>query len=300
MSERVKSPPDIFIVGCGDIGTLLATNWQKRGARVTALVRSEASAQRLQGLGLETVHGDLDQADSLNALPSAGALLYYLAPPPPKGEGDTRMQHLLAALSGSHALPQRIVYISTSGVYGDSKGAWVSEETPPNPQSARARRRLNAETALRDFGRRHQVPVVILRVGGIYGPGRLPVERLQKGLPVLDEAECGYTNRIHADDLVSILLASAEKGRADNVYNVSDGHPGNMTGYFHAVADALGLPRPPSLTMERAREQLSEAMLSYLCESRRMDNRKLLQEFAIALRYPDLASGLAALPGAKG
>ena len=286
--------PKIFIVGCGDIGSLLAGKWRERGAGVVALVRSAATEARLQGQGLETVFGDLDDTASLKGLPLAGTILYYLAPPPPKGEGDPRMHHFLDAL-GVGALPRRIVYISTSGVYGDTGGEWVTEETPPKPQTDRARRRLDAETALRAFGRVHQIPVIILRVGGIYGPGRLPLQRLQKGLPVLNEAECGYTNRIHAEDLLQILLAAAEKGRGDDLYNVSDGHPGNMTQYFNAVADTLGLPRPPSLPMAEARQQLSAAMLSYLTESRRMDNQKLLREFGLTLRYPNLASGLAAL-----
>lgn len=282
---------NIFIVGCGDIGGLVAGKWLETGANVTALVRSEANAIRLQGLGVKTVSGDLDQPESLSELPTAGTILYYFAPPSVQHEGDPRMHHLLDSL-GADNLPRRIVYISTSGVYGDSGGKWVTEETPPNPQTARARRRLAAETILRRFGRETGVAVIILRVGGIYGPARLPLERLQKGLPVLNEAECGYTNRIHVEDLARICIAAAQKGRADNIYNVTDGHPGNMTQYFNAVADALGLPRPPTVSMAEARKLLSPAMLSYLTESRRMDNRKLLRDFGVTLRYPDLASGL--------
>ncbi len=292
MADRVKSVPEMFIVGCGDIGSMLADNLRKHGARVTAMVRSEVSGRRLQGLGLKTFFGDLDNPDSLHDLPVAGTILYYLAPPPPYGDRDPRMHHLLEGLTNSEMMPHRIIYISTSGVYGDTGGKWVTEETPPKPQTDRAKRRLDAENTLLAFGRHHHVDVIVLRVGGIYGPGRLPVERLKKGLPVLNEAECGVTNRIHADDLVTILIAAAEKGRGDNIYNVSDGNPGNMTQYFNAVADVLGLPRPPSLSMAKAREQLSKTMLSYLCESRRMDNSKLLREFGISLRYPDLESGL--------
>lgn len=284
----------IFIVGCGDIGRLLAAKWRDFGANVTALVRSEASRSRLQGLGLNTVFGDLDKLESLSSLNLSGTVLYYLAPPSVDTEVDRRMHRFLESVQPD-SLPKRVIYISTSGVYGDTGGAWVTEETPPNPQTARGRRRLDAEHALRNFGRQHNVPVIILRVGGIYGPGRLPSARLEKGLPVLNEAECGYTNRIHAEDLVNILVLAAEKGHADNIYNVSDGHPGNMTQYFNEVADALGLPRPPSLSMAEARKQLSENMLSYLTESRRMDNRKLLNDFELTLRYPDLSSGLYAL-----
>lgn len=285
---------DIFIVGCGDIGRLVAAKWQRQGASVTALARSEASARQLQGLGLKTVCGNLDEPESLQRLPTGGAVLYYFAPPPPEHDGDPRMLNLLGALSPNN-LPRRIVYISTSGVYGDTGGEWVDEQSPARPQTARARRRLAAETALRQFARQEGLAVIILRVGGIYGPGRLPVARLRKGLPLLNEAECGYTNRIHAEDLVRICIAAAERGEGDNIYNVSDGHPGNMTQYFHAVADALGLPRPPTLPMTEARQQLSPSMLSYLTESRRMDNRKLLQTFDLALRYPTLESGLAEL-----
>jgi len=286
--------PNIFIVGCGDIGSLLAANWRDHGANVTALVRSEASRVRLQGLGLNTVDGDLDQPETLVNLPLLESILYYLAPPAREGEGDSRIHNFLGALKKGN-LPHRIIYISTSGVYGDTGGAWVKEEDTARPQTARAHRRLDAETALRQFGLMHSIPVIILRVGGIYGPGRLPRERLEKGLPVLNESECCYTNRIHAEDLVTVLVLSADKGKGNNIYNVSDGHPGNMTQYFYAVADILGLPRPPSLPMEKAREQLSLAMLSYLTESRRMDNSKLLRDFRLQLRYPNLATGLAAL-----
>ncbi len=287
--------PTIFIIGCGGIGRMVARHWRTRGAEVTALVRSEATRSALQGLDLNTVPGDLDKPESLTSLELSGAVLYYLAPPSREGRGDSRMRHFLGALSPT-SLPQRIIYISTSGVYGDTGGAWVTENSPAQPQTTRARRRLDAETTLRKFSRRHGVAAIILRVGGIYGPARLPRERLEKGVAVLNEAECGYTNRIHAEDLVTILVLAAEKGEADNIYNVSDGHPGNMTQYFNAVADHLGLPRPPSLPMAEARAQLSGTMLSYLTESRRMDNRKLLHDFGITLRYPDLDAGLAALP----
>ncbi len=279
----------IFIVGCGDIGLRVARLWRARGAHVGALARSAASAERLRAEGIEPTPGDLDRPDSLRALPPVGAVVYYFAPPPAQGEEDARMRAFLAAIA---APPERVVYISTSGVYGDHGGAWVDEETPPSPTTDRARRRLDAEQTLRAWGRENKVPVVILRVGGIYGPGRWPLERLRKGTPVLREEECGYTNRIHADDLAAICVAAAERGGADRIYNVSDGRNGTMTQYFNAVADHFGLPRPPAVTMAEARQQLSPAMLSYLTESRRMDNQRLLKELEVTLRYPDLEAGL--------
>lgn len=278
----------IFIIGCGDIGLRVARLWQARGIAVQALARSAESAARLSAAGITPVTGDLDDSISLATLPINGATVYYFAPPPGQGETDPRMRAFVAA----GLRPARVVYISTSGVYGDRDGAWVDEDTPPAPATDRARRRLDAETVLRTWGRETGVRVNILRVGGIYGPGRWPLERLRAGTPVLHEEECGYTNRIHADDLAAICVAAAERGGADRIYNVSDGSNGTMTQYFYAVADRFGLPRPPALTLAQAMQQLSPAMLSYLTESRRMDNRRLLSELGVTLRYPDLASGL--------
>lgn len=294
MSRTAKKFKGVFIVGCGDIGERVARLWRLRGLMVRALARSKASAERLRSLGIEPCSGDLDQPTSLGDFALAGYVLYYFAPPADGSKEDPRVLAFIAALERQRP-PEVIVYLSTSGVYGDHGGAWVDEETPPHPQTERARRRLHAENTLRQWGNRHGVAVVLLRVGGIYGPGRLPIERLQKGLPVLREAECGYTNRIHADDLAAICVAAAEYGGADRIYNVSDGQNGTMTQYFKAVASRLDLPLPPELTLEEARQQLSPAMLSYLTESRRMRNTRMLDELGIILAYPDLASGLAAI-----
>jgi len=279
----------IFIVGCGDIGRRVARLWQARGATVSALARSEASAAALHAAGIEPLAGDLDRPATLLAPPEP-ALVYYFAPPPAQGVEDPRMTAFLAALAARP--PRRLIYLSTSGVYGDRGGAWVNEESPPRPQSDRARRRLAAEEAVRRFARQEGMEAVVLRVGGIYGDGRLPLARLRRGEPVLREVECGYTNRIHADDLAAVALAAGTQPQVGPLYNVSDGRPGTMTGYFFAVADAFGLPRPEALTMEEARRRLTPAMLSYLTESRRMDNRRMREELGVALQYPELASGL--------
>jgi nucleoside-diphosphate-sugar epimerase len=289
------SAPDspLLIVGCGDIGRRVAALELAAGQRVAALARSEATASALRQRGLEALRGDLDAPASLSGLPAHVPVLYYFAPPPATGEGDPRLSALLAALPAD-ALPERAVYISTSGVYGDCGGAWVDEDWPLNPRTDRARRRAAAERALLDWGGLRGVACVVLRVPGIYGPDRLPKERLRRGLPVVDEREAPYSNRIHADDLAQACCAAARRGRAGAAYNASDGHPTTMTDYFQRVADALGLPRPPAIGMEQARRTFSPGMLSFLDESKRLDNRRMLSELGVALRYPDLASGLAA------
>lgn len=283
--------PDIFIIGCGDIGVRVARLEQVRGRSVSGLARNDAGAERLRTCGIEPVAGDLDEPSTLTGLPSAGKLLYYCAPPPGGGPWDSRMRNFCAAVDAAQA-PIKVVYLSTSGVYGDCGGAWVTEETPVNAQTSRAKRRLDAETTLQEWGRHLGVPVVILRVTGIYGPGRLPLVRLQQGHPVLVETESPPTNRIHADDLAAVCIAAAEKADDGEIFNVSDGQPGTMTQYFNAAADLLGLPRPPQVTMAEARQVMAPMMLSYLTETRRMDNRKMRERLGVTLRYPELESGL--------
>lgn len=289
MNPAVKPPEQVFIVGCGDVGTRVARLWQDEGVPVTGLVRH---GDRLTAAGIPAHQADLDDPATLTALPVDEALVYYFAPPPPQGQIDPRMAHFLQALDRQGRRPQRIVYISTSGVYGDRQGAVVSEQTPPNPQVDRARRRYSAEQALREWGRQHAVPVIVLRVGGIYGPGRLPIKRIRAQVPMIHEALAPQTNRIHAADLAAICVAAAQRGTADTIYNVSDGNDSNMTQYFNTVADFLGLPRPPLIDMDEAQQTLSEGMLSYLGESRRMDSSRLREELGIELKYPTLQKGL--------
>lgn len=289
-----RLPDGVFIVGCGDIGLRVAALERVDGRRVAALARSEASALALARHGIEPVAGDLDRPDSLRGLPAA-AVLHYFAPPPPVGEDDPRLGALLAALGGS--LPGRVVYISTSGVYGDCGGAWVDEDWPLNPRSDRGKRRLAAETRLRTWAGAAGAEAVVLRVPGIYGPGRLPLERIRQAVPVLCEEESPWSNRIHADDLAQACFLAARRGRAGGVYNISDGQPSSMTDYFYRLADLAGLPRPPAVSMAQARQILGPGILSFLEESKRLDNRKMLEELGVVLRYPGLAEGLPACLG---
>lgn len=281
----------VLIVGCGHVGRRVAVSLHARGQHVTGLVRSTTSAAQLRELGIDALCLDLD--DGASPMPRSGKFggLCYLAPPPSTGLQDTRMRGFLESLDKTSP-PRRIVYISTSAVYGDCRGDWITEDQPLQPATDRGRRRLDAERQLQAWAARHGVEWVILRVPGIYGPGKLPLERLRKGLPVLREAEAPYTNRIHADDLATICVAALDSDHHNTVYNVSDGHPSTMTDYFFRVADAAGLPRPPVVSREEAQQVLSAGMLSFLQDSRRMSNQKLLRDLRVTLRYPDLDTGL--------
>jgi nucleoside-diphosphate-sugar epimerase len=285
---------NFLVIGCGDVGRRVAKLAMAGGARVTALARTPEKAGNLSQQGIETVIGDLDGPGPIGNLPTRGAVVFYFAPPPGGGVIDPRIRVFCGSVEPGEE-PEKVVYISTSGVYGDRRGEKVTEETPVNPLTDRARRRLDAEMILRNWAAHRGVATVILRVTGIYGPGRLPLDRIRKGHPVLREDEAPFTNRIHADDLARVCLAAAEKGEDGDVFNVSDGRAGSMTEYFNAVADAFGLPRPPQVGREEARRVMNPLMLSYLTESRRMDNCRMLEKLGVRLLYPDLESGLRAI-----
>ncbi len=285
----------VTIVGCGDIGRRVAQACLAQGREVTGWVRSDGSVMALRERRIPALKVDLDQP--VLGLPSvAGDELYYFAPPPSEGRSDTRVARLIEGFAEA-GRPRRVVYLGTTGVHGDCDGEWVDETRPQAPVADRAHRRLDAENRWRAWSRESGGELVILRVAGIYGPGKLPEARLRSGKPMVAEAESPVTNHIHSADLVTVCLAAMARGVPGEVYNVSDGHPGSMTGYFNAVADFLGLPRPPVITLERARTELTPGMLSYLGESRRLSNRKLIEELGVRLRYPTLAEGLPACLG---
>jgi nucleoside-diphosphate-sugar epimerase len=282
----------INIFGCGYLGSRLAKAHLAAGDRVLGLVRSPESVAALRTQGIEAQLLDMDDADS-SAWPEAileVGLSYYLIPPPKSGTIDSRSQRLLTRLQG----PGRVILASTTGVYGDCGGDWVDETRPPQPTEPRALRRLSAEQQWQDWARAKAAELIILRLPGFYGPDRLPRKRLEQGLPVLVEASSPWSNRIHIQDLTNACLAAMDLGRAGEIYNLSDSHPGTMTDYFNQVADHLGLPRPPQITLDAVPEQLSAGMQGYLRESRRIDNSKMLRELGVELLYPTLAQGLSA------
>lgn len=287
----------LVIAGCGDIGLRVARLARAQGQEVVGLVRALAKAEVLRTLGATSIIGDLDDHQHPVAeLPTAGATVIYTVPPPGGGELDTRIRVFCGSIEPG-AEPDKIVYLSTTGVYGDQGGALVTEETPTRGETSRARRRLDAERLLLAWGAHRKVAIVILRVAGIYGPNRLPLNRIREGCPVLREAESPYSNRIHAEDLARLCLAAAERGEHGEIFNICDGQTSTMTDYFNAVADAFGLPRPPQVDRTEAKRRMPPLLYSYFSESRRIDNRRMTERLGVTLLYPDLRSGLAACGG---
>lgn len=237
---------------------------------------------------------DLDRPETLSSLGGWADAVLHCAPPPNAGHIDPRTAALLSCLEAGGILPTRLVYISTSGVYGDCGGGLVDESRAVNPQTPRAVRRADAERQLLAWGGRHAIPVVVLRAPGIYAADRLPVERLVKGTPVLSDEDDVYTNHIHADDLAAIALKALGPASPAGVYNASDDTQMKMGEYFDLVAERLGLPKPPRVSRAEAAKVIPATMLSFMGESRRLVNRKMKDRLGITLAYPTVREGVPA------
>ncbi len=284
----------LLIVGCGDIGQRLARTMRGRW-RIYALSRSEQRHQILRALGVVPIVADLDHPETLERLAGLAHDVIHLVPPPGTGSRDTRTVNLIRALAKGGSIPQRLVYMSTSGVYGDCGGAVVAESRPTNPMSARARRRVHAERVLRCWGAESGTHVAVLRVPGIYAPERLPVARLKTGAPALASDQDPYTNHIHADDLARIVIAALNRGKSGRAYNASDDSSMKMGDYFDLIADRFGLPHPPRVSLESAQQSIPENMISFMRESRRLANGRLKKELRVRLLYPSVREGVAAV-----
>jgi nucleoside-diphosphate-sugar epimerase len=287
----------LLIVGCGDVGLRVARELPPQ-VRVLALTSSPERLDGLRQRGITPLVGNLDQPSDLRRLAALGNRVLHLAPPPQDAAADPlrdpRTRALLRALALRGA-PQALVYGSTSGVYGDCGGAWVQETRAVAAHTARAQRRVDAEQQVRFYGRHAGVTTHILRIPGIYAPDReggTPRGRLLKGTPVLRSQDDVYTNHVHADDLARACIAALWRGRPQRITHACDDTELKMGDYFDLAADLYGLPRPPRINRASAKVQLPPMMLSFMSESRRLDNQRLKQELRLRLRYPSVAEGL--------
>jgi nucleoside-diphosphate-sugar epimerase len=276
----------VSIVGCGYTGLRLARRLLETGARVRGFATRAESLRQIAAAGAEALALDLDVRPAPADM--TGQLIYYSVPPA-REPGDPRLQRFLESLMG---VPTRLVYLSTTGVYGDQGGARVDEDTPPAPRTERAVRRLAAETLLRAWADSRGVSWCVLRVPGIYGPGRLPLERLRRAVPAIVAGEARPSNRIHVADLVGLAPAADRR-----IYNVTDGSEDTLTEYLGRVAAIAGLPLPPLVSRDEAERALTPSSWSFLAESRRVDNARLLAELGVTLEYQDLDAGIRASLG---
>jgi nucleoside-diphosphate-sugar epimerase len=278
--------PTLLIVGCGDVG--LRVLRQLRGRlRVLALTSSTARVPALRAAGAVPLLGNLDDAPTLARLAGVADWVLHLAPPPGQGTQDPRTAALLHALARSVRV-QRLVYASTSGVYGDAGGARFDETRAVRPATARALRRVDAEARVRHHGRVSGASASVLRIPGIYAldrEGGDPRERVHRGAPLLAAADDVYTNHIHADDLARACIAALFRAAPQRVYHASDDSELKMGDHFDAVADAFSLPRAPRLSREALRASVSDVQWSFMSESRRLDNTRLKRELRVELRY---------------
>jgi nucleoside-diphosphate-sugar epimerase len=287
--------PTLLIVGCGDIGMrvikLLRGRW-----RLIALTSTVDRRDEIRSAGAMPIVGNLDQPATLARLAGLADAVLHLAPPPSNGRTDTRTANLLRALALKCRV-RRIVYGSTSGVYGDCNGARVDETCAVDPRTDRARRRVDAEQRLRFYGRAFGARVTILRIPGIYAGDRAgghPRERLARKAPVLITEQDVYTNHIHADDLARACVAALHRGAPQRVVHVCDDTQMMMGDYFDLAADLEGVPRPRRISRDQAHEEMSAMQLSFMSESRRLINVRLKDELRLRLKYPTVAQGLIA------
>ncbi len=290
----------VLIVGCGDVGLRTAGQLgapQSQRVRLMALTSSPDRVRMLRACGITPLLGNLDDAASLMRLGGIAHRVIHLAPPPTERQGasdrDPRSLALVRALR-LRSWPQALVYGSTTGVYGDCAGQRVDENRRVNPHTPRAQRRVDAENLMRFLGR-SGARVSILRIPGIYAADReggTPRERLLKGTPVLVAKEDVYTNHIHANDLARACAAALWRGKPQRVVNVTDDTDLKMGDYFDLAASLFGLPKPPRISRHDANTALPLMLLSFMSESRRLDNTRMKQELRLQLHYPHVRDGL--------
>ncbi|MFT5138112.1 MAG: NAD dependent epimerase/dehydratase family enzyme [Arenicella sp.] len=295
MASRVS-----IILGCGDVGRRIIAQlvWSTIkspdpiiDSSILACTRSTEARQKNALLGIQSIQLDIDKVREL-PIEIQDSDLYYLVPPPKQGLLDTRSRRVIELLSKQGLRPKKIVLISTTGVYGDCGGEWVTEKSTTNPQTERGQRRLDSEQQWLTWCEDNKVKINVLRVPGIYALSRIPRQRLDNKTPVVRAQESGYSNRIHADDLAMVAITAMRESIAGEIFNVTDGSPGKISEYLQAACVVLGLPPLAEISMRQAEAELSPGMLSYLSESRKISNQKMLSKLKVTLTYPDFRIGL--------
>ena len=289
-SPAASRRPRLLVIGCGDVGMRLLPLVRDR-FQIVAVTSQPSRAPELRAAGALPLVANLDDRNSLHRLKGLAGTVVHLAPPPSEGELDHRTRNLASILPRQAS----IVYVSTTGVYGDCRGDFFDETRPVAPVNARAKRRVDAERVLRRWALRNQGRLAILRVPGIYAGDRLPLDRLKQRTPALITEEDVYTNHIHADDLARIIALALFRAQPQRVYHTVDDSDLKMGEYFEQVAQAFGLPLPPRLPRAELAAKVSPMLLSFMSESRRLSNVRMKAELGVRLRWPTVSDLLASL-----
>ncbi|AGA35450.1 Nucleoside-diphosphate-sugar epimerase [Thioalkalivibrio nitratireducens DSM 14787] len=277
----------MLIVGMGYVGHALGQALDREGVQWLGWRRQADDDPRIRPV-------DLD-AETLSADGAGTRRIVYLAPPPKSGAGDPRLRRLLAALESEP--PERFVYASTTGVYGNQHGAVVTEEASLQAASPRALRRLDAEQALVEAASRWGTQWAILRLPGIYGPGRLREEAIRAGLELPCPEVCPPGNRIHRDDIVAVIQRLVVSGAPTGFFNLADAEHMSSTDFATAVAQRIGVVLPPCIPDIDAYYAAHPGMASFLREQRWVDSSRVRQALDWAPRYDDAISGIEASLG---
>lgn len=278
-----------LVIGCGYLGARVARKWRESGHSVTVVTRSDERAKRFQQQGYAAIVGDVTRPETLAQLPVAQSVLFAVGYD--RASKNSIQQVYASGISNVlAALPAetgRLIYISTTGVYGPADGGWVDEVTPPDPQREGGRASLSAENliAAHPLGQRS----VILRLAGIYGPGRVPfIRELRAGEPIPARTS-RWLNLIHVEDAAAVVVAAAEAALGErSVYCVSDGVPVERGEFYSEVARQIGTPSPRFVEPDANSPRAARAEAN-----RRISNARMLADLRVTLAYPDYRAGLA-------
>ncbi len=276
-------------MGCGYLGTRVARQWLAAGREVVAVTRSAEHASQLECDGLRTLVADVTRPETLHG--RRGRKVLY-AVGHDRRESASKwavyVDGLLAVLDALPARPERFLFISSTGVYGQADGDWVNEGSPCRPQRESGQALLSAEQALAQHALADRA--IVLRLAGLYGPGRLPRSaEMSAGRPISVPSH-GHLNLIHVDDAVAVVLAAELRACPPRTYLVADGNPAGRRAFYAYLAELLGLPDPRFLE-----PQADESVAIRAQTDKKVDSSRILRELQVTLRYPSYREGLRAI-----
>jgi hypothetical protein len=289
--------PNLFCFGLGYSAEHLIRDFGARFDRFAGTVREADKAAHIARTGIGGGKVEAVVFDGTRAPAEVAPLLAeadcVLVSAPPDQDGDPVLRWYSEGLARAER-PQSIVYLSTVGVYGDNAGAWVDETTPAAPLTGRSRARRDAEEAWTELAARSRKSLAILRLAGIYGPGRNALLQVANGTAKRIVKPSQVFNRIHVADIAQ-AIAVAFASRYDGIINVADDEPTPPGEPIAFAAHLLGVPAPPEIPFAEAAPAMSPMALSFYGETRRVRNTRLKRELGVALKYPTYREGLSAL-----